>query len=164
MATKAAISLEEHLRTPYEREPEYVDGMLEERPFGTIKHGELQSRIAAALRRVGFRTVGSEITILIAPAKTRIPAVIAYVEKRREAHPSVPPFVAVEIFSPGDSVDRVSNKLEEYAQFGVRHLWLVAPETEKLFVYSVGVLVPVDEFQVPELDAIFTARELFDDL
>lgn len=79
-------------------------------------------------------------------------------------HPSVRPFVAVEILSPRDSVDRVSNKLEEYAQFGVRYLWLVAPETEKLFVYSEGALVPVDELQVPELDAIVIARELFDDL
>lgn len=164
IATKAAISLEEHLRTPYEHEPEYVDGELEERPLGTIIHGELQSRISAALRRAGFRTAGSEITVQITPTKTRIPDVIAFAAKRREYHPSTPPDVAVEILSPGDSVEKVLVKFREYAQFGVPHIWLVVPESMEFFVYSSGRLLATESFVVAEPKAVLTKDEMFEDL
>lgn len=164
MATKAAISLEEHLRTRYEHEPEYVDGELEERPLGTIIHGELQSRISAALRRAGFRTAGSEITVQLTPTKTRVPDVIAFASKHRELHPSTPPDVAVEILSPGDSVERTLVKLREYAEFGVRHIWLVAPESRAYYVYSNGRLNETEAFVVQEPRAQITKDEMFEDL
>jgi hypothetical protein len=40
MATTTAISVEEYLKSSYERDVEYVDGQLEERNVGEIPHSE----------------------------------------------------------------------------------------------------------------------------
>ena len=43
MATATLIPLEEYLRTSYEVDCDYVDGVLEERNLGKWKHGRLQN-------------------------------------------------------------------------------------------------------------------------
>jgi Uma2 family endonuclease len=161
MATKAAISLEEHLRTSYEHEPEYVDGELEERPLGTKKHARLQRRLGAALERFQLPEIFTELTLRLGPSKTRIPDVCAFVEDPEGEHPSVPPYLVVEISSPDDRLSKVIGKLEEYRQFGVLHTWLIIPETEEFFVYANGGLTPVDSFQIPSIGLELGRRELF---
>lgn len=161
MATKAAISLEEHLRTSYEREPEYVDGELEERPLGTKKHARVQRRLGAALERFPLPEIFTELTIRLTPNKTRIPDVCAFLDDPEGEHPNVPPYLAVEILSPDDKLTNVLEKLEEYKQFGVTHTWLIKPETEEFLVYESGTLRVVDAFRIPEIGLVLERRDLF---
>lgn len=93
---KTALTLEEHLHTSYEHEPEYVDGVLEERPLGAKNHSRLQRRLGAALERFPLPEIFTELTIRLGPTKTRIPDVCAFLEDPEGEHPSVPPFLAVE--------------------------------------------------------------------
>lgn len=161
MATKAALSLEAHLRTSYEHEPEYVDGELEERPLGTKKHAKLQRRLGAALERFSLPEIFTELTLCIGPSKTRIPDVCAFLEDPEGEHPAAPPYIAVEILSPDDKLGKVLLKLAEYEQFGVTHLWLLNLETEEFFVFDDGRLTPVNEFRIPELGLLLGRADLF---
>ena len=45
MATATLVSLEEYLKTSYEPDCDYVDGVLEERNLGEWNHGDLQGEI-----------------------------------------------------------------------------------------------------------------------
>ena len=50
MATATLISLEEYLRTAYDPDCDYVDGVLEERNVGEWNHGDLQGEIVHYLK------------------------------------------------------------------------------------------------------------------
>jgi Uma2 family endonuclease len=59
-----------------------------------------------------------------------------------------PPFIVIEILSKRDEMSNVLEKLEEYAGFGVPHIWLVDPRRRKGFRYLDGRLEEVqDAFQ-----------------
>ena len=52
-----------------------------------------------------------------------------------------------------DSDDRMSEtlkKLSEYRAWGVRHVWLVDPDTRSLSTYGDSGLRETDSFQLPE--------------
>jgi Uma2 family endonuclease len=81
---------------------------------------------------------------------------ISFVSAERipeEGEPESPwdiaPDLAVEVVSPNDLWGGVQGKLHEYFAAGVREVWLVAPETKEVYVYtaprSVKVLAEEDE-------------------
>jgi Uma2 family endonuclease len=51
-------------------------------------------------------------------------------------------------------------KLEEYRKWGVPHVWLVDPESRRLYTCDSG-LVEVDRFTVPELAIEISPTEIF---
>lgn len=66
---------------------------------------------------------------------------IAYWSKERlpevtEQMCRVAPELAVEIVSPGNTVEDILDKVEEYFAAGVRLVWIVAPPHEKVYVYT----------------------------
>src|SRR5580698_1605470 len=62
MTTGTAVSVEEYLRTSYEPNCEYIDGVLIQKPMPTTGHSRLQLRLGALidLRFPNF-WVGSEL-------------------------------------------------------------------------------------------------------
>ena len=52
-------------------------------------------------------------------------------------------------------------KFEEYSVWGVRHIWLVDPESRKLKVYADGTLSEVAALTIPEFDVQLTAAQIF---
>jgi Uma2 family endonuclease len=166
MSTKTAVSIEEYLRTSYEDlDREYVDGEIVERTLPTNLHSKAQCRLAGILDRLGetLPLYGRvELRSRVSATRVRIPDVSAYTGvEPTDPVPSTPPLIAIEILSPDDRQSKLIAKLEEYREWGVRHLWLVNPQTRKLQVYDKGVLLEVDKFEVPEFDLHVTATEIF---
>lgn len=69
-----------------------------------------------------------------------------------------PPFLCIEILSPGDRVAEMQDRIDDYLKFGVRYVWLMNPRNRRTSVYradgveevSDGVLTTKDpEIRVP---------------
>jgi Uma2 family endonuclease len=60
------------------------------------------------------------------PRQRRVP--------RTQAWPVVPE-LAVEVISPSNTFEEVLSKVHEYFQAGVRHVWVVAPPQQQVYVY-----------------------------
>jgi Uma2 family endonuclease len=166
MSTKAAVSIEEYLRTSFEDlDREYVDGEIVERTLPTNLHSKAQCRLAGILDRLGeTRPLYGRVELRsrVSATRVRIPDVSAYAGiEPTDPVPSAPPLIAIEILSPDDRQAKLIAKLEEYRQWGVRHLWLVNPQTRQLHVYEKGALREVDSFEVPEFELRVTATEVF---
>lgn len=68
----------------------------------------------------------------------------------------------IEILSPDDRMSVVLAKLEEYLNWGVPHVWFVAPHTRVLSVYHRGGLHTVSQFKIPEANRPLAVANLFD--
>jgi len=168
MATKTMVTLDEYLATSYEgTDREYVDGEVVERSMPTYDHGEMQMHwgvIVHGLRRQGlpFRAV-SEVRHRVSSERVRIPDVAIFAGPRPEEQvPAIPPLVAIEILSPDDRMTQILEKLREYDDFGVAHLWLIDPLKKMLYVYSQGTLSAVQEFTIPEYSVTISHATIFD--
>src|ERR1700682_4021356 len=131
MSTKALVPVEEYLRLSFEGpDPEYLDGELVERNLGDDSHSATQVRLTILfgkwLDRVPFQ-IRTELHMKLAPSRIRIADLAVFLEKPSERIPSSPPFVAIEIVSPGDRYVEIRDKLEEYRRWGIKHIWLIAP-------------------------------------
>jgi Uma2 family endonuclease len=63
------------------------------------------------------------------PAHYRVPDLCLTQAKPPEDVFTEPPFLCVEILSPGDAAVEVLAKIREYLAFGVAYVWIVDPET-----------------------------------
>jgi Uma2 family endonuclease len=139
-----AVSLEEYLRTSYEPDMEFVDGVLVGRNVGDWSHSLIQSNILAAIRRkypqlkvvAGLRSKTAstryripDVSVLLAPPATRYLLEAA--------------FLVVEVPSEDDRMSRVIAKLQEYARLGVPNIWLVDPQMKLMSVYRPPALVEI---------------------
>jgi Uma2 family endonuclease len=69
--------------------------------------------------------------------------------------------VAIEILSPSDTVGYIVPKLEDYRQWGVRHIWLADPDSRKLFTYGDAGLHEVTELSLPGHGIVLTLTDVF---
>jgi Uma2 family endonuclease len=148
----ALVSLEEYLETAYSPDREYVDGAVLERHVGEFPHSFTQGRIVwyigtsyprlFALPEQRVRTIPGR--------RSRVPDVCITLEKPATDVIETPPFIVIEILSKRDEMSNVLEKLEEYAGFGVPHIWLVDPRRQKGFRYMAGRLEEVQEAFVTE--------------
>lgn len=80
-----------------------------------------------------------------------------------------PPVLAVEILSPSDKQDEITEKIREYLEVGVALVWIVEPTFETVTVYCPNArprLFAGDEVLVgdPHLPGLkFTVAEIFED-
>ncbi|MEO6437038.1 MAG: Uma2 family endonuclease [Tepidisphaeraceae bacterium] len=80
----------------------------------------------------------------------RIPDVAVFAgTEPDEGVPSRPPLVAVEIVSRDDRYSEVLEKLAEYQQWGVTHIWVVDPHRRTLATYEDGALRTVPTLALP---------------
>jgi Uma2 family endonuclease len=75
-----------------------------------------------------------------------------------------PAYVAIEIVSPDDRYARLTQRLEDYRRWGVRHVWLVDPQLKRLYEYSEAGLLQHASLRLPEFDFEIPAQELFKDI
>src|SRR5262245_27958542 len=106
MATGTLISEAEYLRTSYEPDCEFEDGVLIERNVGTRKHGKVQAMLATYFAK-RHKEWGIHVYIAvrfhIRPGKYMIPdlAILRGTEPEEDIL-TVPPFIWIEILSPED--------------------------------------------------------------
>ena len=78
--------------------------------------------------------------------------------------PTNPPDVAVEVLSPDDRHIDVLAKLEEYREFGIRHIWLVDPERRRLSVFDAAGLREANTLELPERNFRISPAEVFESI
>jgi len=168
MATpKTVITLEEYLRTSFpDGDCEYVDGEVIAKPMPPFDHGKLQARLVEIFyefKKQGHRFhTAVEVRSKTQPGHIRLPDFSAYLIEPAEPVPSEPPFVAAEILSPDDRASYLLEKLCEYRQWGVAHIWVIDPATRSLREFVSQGLIDVSAFDLPEFGLRVTPQDLFE--
>jgi Uma2 family endonuclease len=96
------------------------------RPRGEVLSGEAGFR----LRRKPDSTVGIDVAYISAKTAKATPETASLVEG--------PPVLAVEILSPSDTHEDVSDKVAEYLDSGVMLVWVLDPAFRTVTVYQPG--------------------------
>jgi Uma2 family endonuclease len=141
MGVETLIPVDEYLSTSYDPDVEYVDGVLVERNVGDWLHSLIQSNIIFHLRRKypGIYVV-PELRSQTRLTRYRLPDVCVVLQAPTPKFLLDAAFVAVEILSEDDRMSRMMEKLEEYHEKGIRHIWLIDPRLQKVSVYTGGTL------------------------
>jgi Uma2 family endonuclease len=126
---------------------ELVDGTLVEKPVGL-----LESRIALILaialgnfilpRRLGY-LAGEGGTLRMKGGRIRIPD-ISFVAATdvppgsdpNQSVPELPPTIAVEVISEGNTAAEMRQKIKEYFGSGARLVWMIYPKTRTVEVFE----------------------------
>ena len=116
----------EYLETAYSPDREYVDGAVVERHVGELPHSFVQSNLVAALRRLyPSYFILAELRTRTKGHRCRIPDVCVTLEKPDTDVLETPPFLVIEVLSRRDEMTDVLEKLQEYADAGVRNIWVI---------------------------------------
>jgi Uma2 family endonuclease len=126
---------------------ELVDGVLVEKMMG-LKEAALALRLGSRMeifveeQDLGV-VAGADGTLRLLPKLVRIPDVsfISWTQLPRREYPSRPipdlyPDLAVEVLSPGNTVEEMERKLKEYFLAGTRLVWMIHPDTRTVRVYT----------------------------
>ncbi|HEY2014372.1 MAG TPA: Uma2 family endonuclease [Bryobacteraceae bacterium] len=127
------VSEEEYLKTAYEPDCEYEDGVLIERNAGEEKHSWLQGALIAYFfrrRKLWNMEVYPEQRNRIRQAKYMLPDLCVIRGPRpAEGIFNNPPLIWIEILSPEDRPIRVNEKVRQVLEFGAPNVWVIDPET-----------------------------------
>ena len=165
MATTARISLETYLTTSYERDADFVDGVLEERTGGEYDHNVVQQAIMIWFyqheREWRIRSIQEQRT-RVASTKVRIPDVCVFSrDVPIEQVFARPQLIAIEVLSPEDRHSRIEQRMNNFRSFGVPNLWVVDPETRAGWDLSDGNWVRKERFEVANSPIYLSLSELF---
>jgi Uma2 family endonuclease len=139
------LSAEEYLNTSYEPDVEFVDGVLVERNVGDWLHSLIQSNVLFALRRkYPPLKVVAELRSSVTGTRYRLPDVCVLLAAPKTRFLLEAAFLVVEVLSDGDVMSAVIEKLREYANKGVRNIWLIDPRLQLLCAYRSPTLIEID--------------------
>jgi len=159
-----AITIEEYLKTAYRPDCDYVDGEVQERNLGEYDHARLQLAIAAYFfirRKEWGISVVPEQRVQVSPTRFRIPDVCVVLGEPKEQIFRTPPFICVEILSSEDRLSRVTERLDDYVEFGVPYIFLLDPESRKAWRYTKGTLAGVPQLRTENPEMVVPLEELF---
>jgi Uma2 family endonuclease len=167
---KTQIGVEEYLGLVFDDrpEPDYVHGEVVERTLPTPIHGQIQALLAALFvilsRRVRLVAI-TELRVQIEPRLFRVVDCAVYLKARPKGrYATNPAYVAIEIVSPDDRRGRLTERLEDYRRWGVKHVWLVDPQRKRLHEYTEAGLLQHASLRLPEFDFEISSEELFKDV
>jgi Uma2 family endonuclease len=163
MASQLQIAPAEYLSTSFEgTDREYVRGEIIERGMPDYPHGRMQAQLGARffqLRDSHHLFVCSETRMRLAPDLYRIPDIAVFAGTEPDENvPSRPPLLVIEIISPDDRYSEVLEKLAEYRQWGVLHIWVVDPHRRTLATYDAGALLPASSLALPRYPLEFSSN------
>ena len=139
------VSVEEYLRTSYDPDVEFVDGVLVERNMGDWLHSLIQGNLLFALRRkYPHLKVVPELRSKTATTRYRIPDITVVTGAPQTEYLLDAAFLVVEVLSKRDVMSVVFAKLREYADKGVPNIWLVDPREKLLWAYRPPALVEIE--------------------
>jgi Uma2 family endonuclease len=165
MAAAMPISLETYLATSYEHDPDYVDGVLEERSGGEYDHNLVQWAILLWFYPRGkewrIRSIQEQRT-RVGETKVRIPDVCVFSrDVPIEQVFTKPQLIAIEVLSPEDRHSRVESRLSNFRSFGVPNIWVVDPATRVGWDCSDGNWVRKERLEVANSPIYLSLPELF---
>jgi Uma2 family endonuclease len=153
-ASTTPVPLEVYLRTSWEPDAEYVNGVIEERPMGEYDHSSWQHAIelwfAQHAQEWNIR-VRPELRVQVAPDNFRVPDV-TILDRSLPVEQIITraPIAAIEILSPEDTLNRMLTKLREYEQMGIKTILILNPNGTH-YRYAGGALAELTEtsFDIP---------------
>ena len=175
MAIAGRLTLDEFLALPEEKPAlEYADGEVTQKVSPNFWHGRLQFVVTGHLDRSGVSSAAPETRTTFA-GKSYVPDVIAFTWDRVPegehgeipSDVSIPPDVAVEIRSPGQSLRDQVERCRWYVANGVRASLFIDPLRRAVQVIRAGVESgPLAGDDVVDLSDVisgcaFTVNELF---
>ena len=132
------ISIEEYLRTSYDPDCEYIDGVIEERNLGEYEHSVIQAffvTLFSVNRKAWNARVFPEYRVQVSPTRFRVPDVtVVRLDTPRQNILRTPPLLAIEILSPEDTLKRLQQRVADYLNFGVEHIWIIDPHDFRAFL------------------------------
>lgn len=132
------VSIEEYLRTRYDPDCEYVDGIIEERNLGEYEHSVMQrffTVLFAVNRKAWKAEVFPEYRVQVSPTRFRVPDVtLVRLDTPRQSILRTSPLLIVEILSPEDTLKRLQQRVNDYLNFGVEHIWIIDPYDFRAFL------------------------------
>ena len=160
------VPVEVYLRTSYEPDAEYVDGVIEERPMGQDEHSAWQNALqvwfAKHAKEWGIR-VRPELRVQVSRTNYRVPDV-ALLDRNLPLEPIAihPPVAVFEVLSPEDSHSRLMIKLADYERMGIQTIVVIDPETADHRRYVAGKLepLPAEPFDLPGSACCFDLAEI----
>jgi Uma2 family endonuclease len=140
MATSALVPVEEYLRTCYDPDREYIDGVVLERNLGQQEHSLSQINLASLLwvnkETWSIRPL-TEQRVQVKPHRFRIPDVcILRASEPWEQIITRPPLLCAEILSEDDRIADLQSKLDDYYEFGVPCVWVIDPQTRRAWLHT----------------------------
>jgi len=130
-AVAPPISVDEYLRSVYEPDMDFVDGVLEDRNSGEFDHAELQSEILTIFHNNRSQwQVKAHIgrRVQVAPTRFRVPDVCVISSSApQERIVRTPPLLCIEILSPKDRFIQFARKRYDYIAMGVPEVWVFNP-------------------------------------
>jgi Uma2 family endonuclease len=165
MASTTTISVSEYLNTSYRPDCDYVDGRIEERNVGEHDHAAVQ---AALILWFGQRQQEWNIEVLpeqrmrISATKFRVPDVcLVSLNEPVEQVLTKPPLACIEILSPEDTLRRMQERVDDYRAFGVKHIWVLDPATQRGYDCGSEGFLDAREFVIPNTPIRLALSELF---
>lgn len=146
------ITLDEYLHTAYQPDCDFVDGDVQERLWGEPEHSAVQGALTYWFRshdrEWNIHTLPS-LRLRVAPTRIRV-ADVSLISRNapHEPIPAVPPLAVIEVVSPEDRISRYEQRIDDYRNMGVRHIWIVDPQTRRGFDCSTGSWIETQFFRV----------------
>ena len=170
MSSATLIPVSEYLSGTYEPDCDYIDGELQDRNWGELSHALLQGILGATFhnnRRVWDIIAGIAMRVQVAATRYRIPDVcVVRRSDPADAIVKTPPLICIEVLSPEDRLQRVQERVEDYARMGVEHIWIIDPIRRQAWGATAdGSQTHVDaEFTVPGTPIRISLAEVFAEL
>jgi Uma2 family endonuclease len=170
--TLPLVSVEEYLRSSWQPDKEFVDGVLIDKGMPTVFHGLLQAILISWFRALEkdyrVKAVPEVRTQIIERARYRIPDLLIFtVPARLGRILTVTPDIVIEILSPDDRLSENFARFRDYENLGVSHIVQMDPEEHVAHRYQRGSLIQT-EFQSLSLpgrsDLPFDSAALFEQL
>lgn len=154
------VTVEEYLATVYRPDCDYVDGEVQERNLGELDHNRLQKRLTVffALREKEWSIeVIPEQRVQVSPTRFRIPDVTVVLGEPDGQILRKAPFLCIEVLSPEDRMSRVQQRVQDYIQMGVPHVWVLDPQTQAAYT-----ITPTDGWREVKDGVLRTAGPVFE--
>lgn len=154
MATATAVSIDEYLHTSYSPDCDFIDGDLQERNVGELDHSDVQFALAQWFKshdaEWNTRTC-IELRLRGTPSRFRVADVCFFRRgETLEQVPQRPPLAVIEVLSPEDRFSLYQQRFEDYRNMGVRHIWVVDPQTRRGFDCSAGSWIETQSFAIED--------------
>ncbi len=161
------VSVEEYLRSVYDPDVDYVDGVLEERNVGEWDHAWLQRTLLFALaaqeKQFGYVVI-QELRVQVAQTRFRVPDIaLLRADRLPKRIATDPPLLCIEVLSPEDRVSRIRVKCQDYLRMGVPEAWMIDGERKTVRVLRNGSETEISEgvLRVPEIGIQLGLAEIF---
>jgi Uma2 family endonuclease len=167
VATKTQIPSEDYLRMTFEHDAEFVHGEVVERSMPDEIHSAIQFLILlqfGSLIQSYPLYPRPEIRMRVGRDRYRIAHIAVFAGSHPVPVPETPPLVVVEILSKDDRHLDLMQKLEEYREWGVPHIWVIDPSTKRFSMYTEFGLQNVSSLGLSDYPFELTTAELFANL